>query len=743
MSKTKRQIPKYKIAYRNRSRTRLLFFTPFTATEATLIQPDALTLLLHHTYCLLLLPSFVRRLFFHPSATIITTGRKHRAYILQDEEMMMMTTSRHSLHRFIALVALLHAVLYNLPEVSAQKVSCIFDEDCRGVVASHNGSYASHCVQEMEGSFCSNPFASGCLKNVLPEQWKKLRVCNSDDPSTAAAQGLCRYPFPVDAFEIRLFTQNWDSAMFEAWLLQIILSELLDIPTTVETGRPDSHKNFYHPTSALDGSTSNDLLSLSGGYEHGDCRLLREHNQKDADAYISCAHIVTEVWDTGLATTQDYVHGGILEPPQALGVLGQEGWYIPKFLAEKDPALLSYLGLQGEVNRQKLADTFKRPTTWGDYCAFVSPNNCTIPDATAHRAPANDWEQYRMFDEESGSYFGHFRRTEKNDCSTFPLNCTGHIADYPCGWSSYTEAQAYHLNIALEGDGDEPYSKGYSYSQLREIWLAANATKENTIIQWWSPDTLYQTFQGTDAEFVRVSMPSPTQECLRNRIWPGDRCSANFTDRVGNPEGVCDESVRPLQKLILARLGRDLNDPSIPEAIKSPAHDVLRLFHFSELQLDEIFRLWREFGNPREAVCTWASENMELYLQAFVPAQYPRIHQDAKETGALPYASVAFGGGVALVILLVAFIVYKNKEKHAFRIAQVEFLSLLLVGSFLVAMSAIIGGTEATNGSCVSEIWLLDLGYTLGLVPLMVRSRDWKCSCYYDMYIWITQSPLF
>jgi len=37
--------------------------------------------------------------------------------------------------------------------------------------------------------------------------------------------------------------------MFSSWIMQIVLSELLDVPTTIETGKPDTEAslNFYDP----------------------------------------------------------------------------------------------------------------------------------------------------------------------------------------------------------------------------------------------------------------------------------------------------------------------------------------------------------------------------------------------------------------------------------------------------------------------------------------------------------------
>ena len=53
----------------------------------------------------------------------------------------------------------------------------------------------------------------------------------------------------------------------------------------------------------------------------------------------------------------------------------------------KDPTLMSYFGLMGDANQRKVAEEFKRPTTWGAYCASVSPDGCTTWDRTALRAP--------------------------------------------------------------------------------------------------------------------------------------------------------------------------------------------------------------------------------------------------------------------------------------------------------------------------------------------------------------------
>lgn len=155
-------------------------------------------------------------------------------------------------------------------------------------------------------------------------------------------------------------------------------------------------------------------------------------------------------------------------------------WWIPKVLATEDPTLTSYFGLSGQNNRRKIAELFKRPTTWGDYCEFISANNCAAEDETATRAPTDEEESGRYFAE--GLFKGYFRATEKNDCDANPNTCTGHIVLVPCSWGNYAVAQAYHLDIPVESDGPGEANGSYGYSSMLEIYAAANATKSAIMI---------------------------------------------------------------------------------------------------------------------------------------------------------------------------------------------------------------------------------------------------------------------
>lgn len=130
-----------------------------------------------------------------------------------------------------------------------------------------------------------NPYESGCLlkKNV---DGAKLRVCNSEDSSETIEQGKCQQPY-LDHLEIRILSQNWETVFFETWLLQIILSEYLQVPTTVETGSPDAALNFYDPNAPFDyGTAGNDVAALVTAAQVKDCTTV-----KNLDPYLPCAHV--------------------------------------------------------------------------------------------------------------------------------------------------------------------------------------------------------------------------------------------------------------------------------------------------------------------------------------------------------------------------------------------------------------------------------------------------------------------
>jgi 7 transmembrane sweet-taste receptor of 3 GCPR len=505
--------------------------------------------------------------------------------------------------------------------------------------------------------------------------------------------------------EIRTFIANWKSSVIVGWLIQIVLSELLGVPATIEGGTFGEAKSFYDQQARLNMTTASNASALivPFGLPNYDCTFA----SKTHDNYEQCAHVIGENWDTDSAWISDLRWRQQVEA-QGLGVIGMESWYVTQFTSKTDPTIVSYHGLVGDQNRVKLAGLFKRPITFGDYCSQVSSTNCTIPDTVAQRPPQNSEEQEMYF--LPGWYTGHFRDTDANNCTRYPTNCTGHFANYPCGWTGHVESLLYHLDIAME-------APRYSYSQLTQLWHAANATRSNLMMIWWTPEPLYQHFLGTDAEMQRVLLPATTQKCVNTFPSAEDECAEDFLTRVGSPDGSCDHAPISLHKLLSSSLQDIATDTE--EAVRNPATELLRQFSLTELQLGEIFELWQTLPTPRDAVCQWASQNLE-FLNTAIPPSYPRSLK-TDTTQSFMFALVMLGSFATLLVATTAGLVHRYRTMSSIRHAQPGFLGLLLMGSFMVSVGAVLLGVPATNGTCIASAWFINVGYTLELVPLIIK----------------------
>jgi len=81
--------------------------------------------------------------------------------------------------------------------------------------------------------------------------------------------------------------------MFSAWIHQIVLSEILGVPTTIETSGPDLHFNFYDPNLAFSyGAVLYDWDALRTASNNVDCQEFQARQTN----YTSCAHVMPEAW---------------------------------------------------------------------------------------------------------------------------------------------------------------------------------------------------------------------------------------------------------------------------------------------------------------------------------------------------------------------------------------------------------------------------------------------------------------
>ena len=332
---------------------------------------------------------------------------------------------------------------------------------------------------------------------------------------------------------------NWESSIFLSWIMQILLMEVVQVPVTVGLTL-DSTKagSFYSEESTLPYSAAGypwDALEEANNI--GDCRLAFNETRQ-------CIHVMPEVWNgqkhewiaalQGKAATEETEEdeesegdlsftgssgGGYIDPIEGNGQVGKGSWYVPSFAADRDDSLVSFYGLRGEENRHKLADAFRRPTTWMEYCEEISDSNCTEPDGTAARYPSEEEEE--SYFAGPGSYVGYFRLTEANNCTLNPTTCVGHIIGPPCTWSTNVDGQLYWNNIVgIAPDGPVEPNGGYNYGPMIEIWRAANWTKSNVVsnlcmVRRW---TLFDLC----SYMLRESRELKCRQITHSRIFPRD-----------------------------------------------------------------------------------------------------------------------------------------------------------------------------------------------------------------------------
>jgi len=161
---------------------------------------------------------------------------------------------------------------------------------------------------------------------------------------------------------------------------------------------------------------------------------------------------------------------------------------------------------------------------------------------------------------------------------------------------------------------------------------------------------------------------------------------------------------------------------------RSPAFDAFAKYRISLLNVYEFFALWRERGtdywnfDPRDATCQWVVNNLDLVMN-FVPESYPRLLDeeavdtpDALSNGALGVSIVAIAS--VLVSMVFTFI---RRNTAVFYYAQMSFLYLLLSGMLLVAVGAAFLAAPLSDWSCTLTSWMMNLGFALQLVPLLIR----------------------
>lgn len=610
------------------------------------------------------------------------------------------------------MLRILFSIL-GLALLAKSQVPCDSDEFCQELLNSQN----TVCLEESKT--CSNPFRRGCLNTMLD---KPVRVCNSDDPEGSPD---CNKPQFEIYPEMRIHNANWESSVVQAWMYQIVLMEFAQVPATVGlTTGATLASGFYseefqfapspiaYPYAALikANSLAQDFL---GGVQR-DC----------SETTDECADVFPEVWD-GQAVDYLTLFQNETIRIAANGLLGHSGFHIPTRTAKEFPELAIWYGLAGEEKREFLAETFLRPLTWLEYCNDVSTSECLNATDIAARFPTQEEENLYFAD---GLFTGHFAANEENNCTMNPTTCTGHIVVPPCDWSSAIDAQLFWNDIVgLQSSGPLQPNGGYSQDAMIQIWSAANATKNHVIMHWYEPEPVFIRFSGTDYAFQPVAFPPANLQCILNRVQSDDRCSDDATVRRGSIEGSCGNDAEALQRLVVHSL--ETRDRALPDADRSPSFDVVNNFVLTNLDMSFILQRIGElnrdpFGHDaRQALCEWAVAN-ESRLRGYVPLGFPRIRRDRSEYGSwyLIFAQVI--SATAAFLAFVGFwFVTKYRHTKTLVFAQPVFLHLILFGMCMISIGAFLNAVHPSSGTCTTAAWLLLLGYTIELVPVLVKTN--------------------
>ncbi|KAL3909860.1 MAG: hypothetical protein SGILL_007919, partial [Bacillariaceae sp.] len=615
-------------------------------------------------------------------------------------------------------------------QIAQAALTCKTDQDCLEKLQRPE----SFCTED---GYCSNPFVKGCLatlrknrndgitenalKGIVP-----TRICNSDDfrseeiehddenENTVAlpTRDFCiPQDFDFDYPEIRIHNGNWESSIFLSWILQIILMEVLQVPATVGlTTNTTAKSSFYAVENTLEYSAeAYPFDALQNGVN---CEMKQE----------PCIQVMPEIWNGQQHEWNRAIQAGFMEPVEGNGAVGKGSIFIPKFAAQKDPTLVSVYGLQGEDNRHKLAETFRKPLTWLEYCRDVSPTKCDDDPVAAFYPSTKEQEQHYHHPQ---FYPGYFHSPPASNCVENPTNCTGFIVQPPCSWSTNVDAQLYWNEILLTPDGPVQPNGGYEYKSIVEIWRAANATRSPVMMWYWAPDALVEQFRDGDGAFQQLLLPEATETCSRNRVDTEARCSEDIWVRRGNAEGACDQEFHALQKAVSTKFHRQVE--SEPLVTKSPAYDFIKQLRVTDLELNGMLRDWVNrkvdpYGNDaREAVCSWVVENYEDLLD-FLPPGYPKEIDtvNAYDEGYM-IGAIVFAVCTCLAVTAVAGACYAYRQQRVFIYAQTHMTGLILAGFFLISIGAILYAVEPTSGICTAQVWFVNLGYAVHLLPLLVK----------------------
>jgi len=289
----------------------------------------------------------------------------------------------------------------------------------------------------------------------------------------------------------------------------------------------------------------------------------------------------------------------------------------------------------------------------------------------------------------------------------------------------------------LESNGNDA-SGGYAYKDMVDIWKAADATGSDLIGQWWATETTYVSLLGTDSELIKITLPVATESCIKARA-SYDRCDENATssEEHGAKEGACGEKPIGLRNVVVGNLQTNIEQNKNLEAAMSPAYDFVNNFDLTELQIYQLLEGGQRRGidsnkniDFRHATCKWLADNWD-FVARLVPQSHPRTFtEDPLLAAPITITALVISALALAVTSAAAFLISgvprcqstTSTRILAFRkTAQIEFVRMLLLGQFFIPLGALLLACAPSKGTCIASVWLINVGYTLVLVPTLVR----------------------
>lgn len=159
----------------------------------------------------------------------------------------------------------------------------------------------------------------------------------------------------------------------------------------------------------------------------------------------------------------------------------------------------------------------------------------------------------------------------------------------------------------------------------------------------------------------------------------------------------------------------------------SPAYEVYEAFTFRDVEVNDILTDWifrgvdKDNFDLRFATCKWMADNLDHITKSFIPPSHPRVLVLSNNSGLTISAYVFSAIALLLNISTAGGITYKHQKGTLERSSQIMFLYLLQAGFFMVTLGGLLLALEASTGSCVASIWLIQVGYTVVVVPTLIR----------------------